>query len=157
MFASALFWAYLVWEHAEDFSKNLLPLLADALSPSQRFANGTLAAIMALALRILWPLYDTRMLKEEGPNRVFSGGSCWADLPMHMTVAESFINGRNQDVSWSQMIAPVFAGSLSQPLSVPCPEFPPSHISHPPPPLPSLTLLQARPWPTLSCLTSTQL
>ena len=110
MFASVLVWAYLVWEHAEDFSKNIGPLIVDAFAPSQRLANFILTGLLGVAGMVLVPLYNTRMLKEEGPGRVFSGGSCWADLPMHMTVAESFIHGRNQDVSWSQMIAPVFAG-----------------------------------------------
>jgi len=104
--------AYLVFEHAEEFSRNIGPLVRDFVAPHALFPNMLLSLVMAVAGAILTPLYATRMLKEEGPGRVFSGGSCWADLPMHMTVAESFINGRNQDVSWSQMVSPIFAGAF---------------------------------------------
>ena len=29
---------------------------------------------------------------------IYSGGSCWSDLPIHMQMAESFLQGRNQEV-----------------------------------------------------------
>lgn len=85
----------------------------------------------------LWFLYSSHMLSES-MGRVWAGGSCWADLPIHseparcssaaaplhtappprtphptpaaVHVAESFLEGRNQDVSWGQMHSPVFAG-----------------------------------------------
>ena len=112
MLASVLLWTYLAYEHIDGFVANLGPAVADVFSPAQRVPNLFLGLVMALATAVLAPLYNSRMLPEEG-GRVFSGGSCWADLPMHMTVAESFINGRNQDVSWSQMVSPIFAGALA--------------------------------------------
>ncbi len=55
------------------------------------------------------PLYLTRFFPEDEHGNVYSGGSCWADMPIHMHFANSFIYGRNQDVSWS-MQSPIFAG-----------------------------------------------
>jgi hypothetical protein len=78
------------------------------------FAGEKLDAIISTALVLVasaffWPLYTTRMIPEEN-GKVFSGGSCWADLPIHMHIAESFLTGRNQDVSFGDMHSPVFAG-----------------------------------------------
>ena len=68
------------------------------------------ATVVVAAVSIpLWSLYSSHMLSES-MGRVWAGGSCWADLPIHMHVAESFLQGRNQDVSWGQMHSPVFAG-----------------------------------------------
>lgn len=66
--------------------------------------------LIAVASAFFWPLYTTRMIPSDEHGRVYSGGSCWADLPIHMTIAESFLTGRNQDVSWGDMHSPVFAG-----------------------------------------------
>ena len=157
--------AYLVFEHAEEFSRNIGPLVRDFVAPHALFPNMLLSLVMAVAGAILTPLYDTRMLKEEGPGRVFSGGSCWADLPMHMTVAESFINGRNQDVSWSQMVSPIFAGACAVAGALWAARLPPPLTPRAPPPRTHTRFTprhapppsQATPWPTPSCPTSTLL
>lgn len=67
------------------------------------------AALLAVAAYFLVPLYSSRMIPEED-GQIFSGGSCWADLPIHMTIVNSFLSGRNQDVSLADMQSPVFAG-----------------------------------------------
>lgn len=67
------------------------------------------AAILAIATFILFPLYWSRMLPEQNGS-IYSGGSCWADLPFHMAVVNAFLTGRNQDVSFTDMHSPVFAG-----------------------------------------------
>jgi hypothetical protein len=47
---------------------------------------------------------------ENGQQVIHAGGSCWSDLPIHMSMVHAFLSGRNQDVSWGDMISPVFAG-----------------------------------------------
>lgn len=74
-------------------------------------AAGAWGVTAALAYP-LWQLYTTRMIPEER-GRIFSGGSCWADLPIHMHLVESFLSGRNADVSWGDMHSPVFAGAYT--------------------------------------------
>ena len=58
---------------------------------------------------VLWPLYSSRMIPQHD-GKMWSGGSCWADLPIHMHIAEAFLQGRNSDVSWGALGSPVFAG-----------------------------------------------
>ena len=41
---------------------------------------------------------------------IYSGGSCYGDLPIHMYLAESFLIGGNKHISWSGMTSPIFAG-----------------------------------------------
>ena len=42
---------------------------------------------------VLWPLYSSRMIPQHD-GKMWSGGSCWADLPIHMHIAESFLQVR---------------------------------------------------------------
>jgi len=77
-------------------------------APERVDALVTLAVVWVGGL-VFWPLYSSHMIPEDG-GRIFSGGSCWADLPIHMTIAESFLTGRNNDVAWGDMQSPVFAG-----------------------------------------------
>ncbi|RYG55556.1 hypothetical protein EON66_05000, partial [archaeon] len=67
--------------------------------------------ITAMAAILFIPLYSSRMIPTVDGN-IMSGGSCWADMPIHMHIVQSFIVGRNQDVSWGGMHSPVFAGEL---------------------------------------------
>ena len=68
------------------------------------------AACLVGVLGVLfWPLYRSRMIPNIG-GTIMSGGSCWADLPIHMHIAEAFLQGRNADISWGAMASPVFAG-----------------------------------------------
>lgn len=72
-----------------------------------------IAWVVVFALSwFLVPLYSSHMIPEED-GKVYSGGSCWADLPIHMHIAYSFLSGRNQDVSWGDMHSPVFAGACT--------------------------------------------
>ena len=108
-----------MFEHLDGFFDKIPKFFADRGGPrAPAHSNSVLGLLMVVAALLLVPLYDTRMLKPEGEDggKIFSGGSCWADLPLHMTMAESFLHGRNQDVSWSQMVSPLFAGeSLAYP------------------------------------------
>eukprot|EP01138_Halocafeteria_seosinensis_P008549 gb/GECG01008738.1/.p1 GENE.gb/GECG01008738.1/~~gb/GECG01008738.1/.p1 ORF type:complete len:849 (+),score=62.00 gb/GECG01008738.1/:1-2547(+) len=56
------------------------------------------------------PLFSSRFLPEDEHGNVYSGGSCWSDLAIHLHIAHSFLYGRNQDVAFSDMYSPVFAG-----------------------------------------------
>jgi hypothetical protein len=68
----------------------------------------------------LVPLYSSRFIPEHD-GKVWSGGSCWADLPIHMHIANSFLHGRSADVSWGGMQSPIFAG---EPMAYPfLPDF----------------------------------
>jgi hypothetical protein len=59
----------------------------------------------------LWGLYSSHMIPiDPADGNMYSGGSCWADFPIHMAIAESFLQGRNMDVSFNQLTSPVFAG-----------------------------------------------
>jgi len=70
---------------------------------------------------IMWPLWSSRFLPENDDGSVRSGGSCWADLPIHMHMAQSFLVGRNQDISFFGLHSPIFAG---RPMSYPfIPDF----------------------------------
>lgn len=59
---------------------------------------------------VVQPLYRTRYLWEDEMGNVYSGGSCWADLSIHLHMAYSFIFGRNSDVSFYGLMSPIFAG-----------------------------------------------
>lgn len=108
-----LLMAYLVGSRLTAFTAEMRRRFARGLA-SERGDALVAAALTGIGSLIFWPLYSTRMIPEEN-GRIFSGGSCWADLPIHMHIAESFLSGRNQDVSWGDMHSPVFAGALRQP------------------------------------------
>ena len=100
---------WIVAEHFGRFWRNWRALLAKGLSGSERMDGYYVLTFLAVIALPVWRLYSTRMIPEEG-GKIWSGGSCWADLPIHMHIAEAFLQGRNQDVSFTDMISPVFAG-----------------------------------------------
>lgn len=67
------------------------------------------ACMVAVLGALFWPLYSSRMIPM-ADGKMWSGGSCWADLPIHMHIAEAFLQGRNVDVSAGALHSPVFAG-----------------------------------------------
>lgn len=103
--------AYIAYEHYARAVKNLQPAIKAAMSTEQIKDNALVGAIVAVAALPLWSLYSSRFIPEHD-GAVWSGGSCWADLPIHMHIAESFLSGRNQDVSFGSMHSPVFAGEV---------------------------------------------
>lgn len=96
------------WRARLGLSKSNDPKRAD-VKQSQLLDNIFAGIVAVLAVVTMWPFYTTRMIPEQD-GKIYSGGSCWADLPIHMHIAESFLQGRNQDVSWGDMHSPVFAG-----------------------------------------------
>jgi hypothetical protein len=58
------------------------------------------------------PLSHTRYLVEDEYGQVWTGGSTYADLPIHMHMANSFLFGRNRVVFFNGMHSPVFAGEV---------------------------------------------
>jgi hypothetical protein len=42
--------------------------------------------------------------------QLVTGGSCYGDLPIHMTIANSFLVGCNTEISLFSMQSPIFAG-----------------------------------------------
>lgn len=108
---------YLVVERFPAFWRNWKELVHKGLDKSEYRDLAWVSIIVGGLGFLFWPLYSSHMIpwdKDPGdPSKmaIMSGGSCWADLPIHMHIAESFLTGRNQDVSWSDMQSPVFAGS----------------------------------------------
>jgi hypothetical protein len=66
--------------------------------------------LAGLATMVGVPLYSSRYLKEDDHGNVWTGGSTWADLPIHLHMANSFLYGRNRVVYFDGMHSPVFAG-----------------------------------------------
>ncbi len=58
------------------------------------------------------PTPHTRYLVEDEYGQVWTGGSTYADLPIHMHMANSFLFGRNRVVFFNGMHSPVFAGEV---------------------------------------------
>jgi hypothetical protein len=58
------------------------------------------------------PLKLPRYLVEDEYGQVWTGGSTYADLPIHMHMANSFLYGRNRVVFFNGMHSPVFAGEV---------------------------------------------
>ena len=107
---STLLMLYIAWAELGEFRRRIGPA-----------AKSWLASLssewMLFATLIVWgvlmvPLYLTRFFPEDEQGNVYSGGSCWADMPIHMHFANSFIYGRNQDVAWGTMHSPIFAGEV---------------------------------------------
>ena len=108
MIVANLLLLWIVAEHARAFWRVWRVQLAKGLGADRTDALWTLGLVGALGVPF-WLLYSSRMLPMEN-GKIMSGGSCWADLPIHMHIAESFLQGRNQDVSFTDMHSPVFAG-----------------------------------------------
>lgn len=70
-------------ERTPSFLRELRKRLAEGVL--KREGWDTLAAwgLTAALGAALYPLYSSRMIPEEN-GKVYSGGSCWADLPIHM-------------------------------------------------------------------------
>jgi hypothetical protein len=83
---------WIVAEHWRGFWRNWRTLLAKGLGADRTDFLFAVSAVGALSL-VFWPLYSSRMIPEHD-GKVWSGGSCWADLPIHMHIAESFLQVR---------------------------------------------------------------
>ena len=70
-----------------------------------------LGPLVALTAVFAFPLYSSRYLVEDVNGTVWTGGSTYADLPIHMHMANSFLYGRNRVVFFDGMHSPVFAGT----------------------------------------------
>ena len=90
---------------ARSLSCALLSRLRLPLTPADWVC---LALVTGLGL-YLFPLYSTRMIPEVH-GMLWSGGSCYGDLPIHMQISNAFIHGCNMQISWSGMKSPIFAG-----------------------------------------------
>lgn len=83
---------WVVGEHFSSFWRVWKTLLAKGLGADRTdffVAAGTVGALSLM----FWPLYSSRMIPEHD-GKIWSGGSCWADLPIHMHIAESFLQVR---------------------------------------------------------------
>ena len=94
MILSNLFILWVVGEHYASFWRSWKTLLAKGLGADRTDFFVAMATVGVLSL-IFWPLYSSRMIPEENGN-IMSGGSCWADLPIHMHIAESFLQVRRR-------------------------------------------------------------
>ena len=118
LFGSSALLAYAAYEHFGGFRRRLPALVRAAFAAP--LDSALAAACVGAAAALLVPLYSSRFIPEHD-GKVWSGGSCWADLPIHMHMAQSFLEGRNKDVSWGGMASPVFAG---EPMAYPfLPDF----------------------------------
>lgn len=74
---------YLVLERTPSFLREFRRRASEGIL--KREGWDTLAAwgLTAALGAALYPLYSSRMIPEEN-GKVYSGGSCWADLPIHM-------------------------------------------------------------------------
>lgn len=98
-----------MYENWSRFTSAVPLVVRAAGGQAERIDSLVAAGVVAGSAVFVVPLFSTRMLPEKD-GKIWSGGSCWADLPIHMTIAESFLSGRNQDVSWGGLHSPVFAG-----------------------------------------------
>ncbi len=81
-----------------------------------------LPACVSRSLRVCDHAYPTtpnapsqsRYLVEDEYGQVWTGGSTYADLPIHMHMANSFLFGRNRVVFFNGMHSPVFAGEVGR-------------------------------------------
>ena len=89
---SNLIIVWIVAEHYKSFWRTWRTLLAKGLGADKTDFYVALATVGALSL-VFWPLYSSRMIPEHD-GKIWSGGSCWADLPIHMHIAESFLQVR---------------------------------------------------------------
>jgi len=94
----------------------------DVLPRSAWTVDDTIAAGVAIAsATVFWPLYSLRMLPTDEAGNILTAGSCYGDLPIHMTIANSFLVGVNQRITWGTMMSPIFAG---EPMTYPfLPDF----------------------------------
>jgi len=79
------------------------------------------AALLAISAVVFYPLWDSHMLFQKEDGSVWTGGSCWADFPIHMHITQSMLHGRNKAISLAGMHSPIFA---DRPLTYPyLPDF----------------------------------
>ena len=96
-------------DNARAFAQKITSAFRD-LMRSQRKEMMYVSGLLLVLIVLFWRLWDTRFLPEKSDGQVFTGGSCWADLPIHLHLANTFLLGRNQDVSFKEMHSPIFAG-----------------------------------------------
>ncbi|KAA0148480.1 hypothetical protein FNF29_06697 [Cafeteria roenbergensis] len=65
--------------------------------------------LVAVAGVLSYPLWDSHMLTTKEDGSVWTGGSCWADFPIHLHISNSMLHGRNKVMSFSSMHSPIFA------------------------------------------------
>jgi hypothetical protein len=115
-----LFLVWIAFEHTPSFRRKIGHSFRAAVTGTGQIDSILTLGCVFVAALFLVPLYSSRFIPYHD-GKVHSGGSCWADLPIHMHMAQSFLVGRNQDVSWGGMMSPVFAG---EPMAYPfLPDF----------------------------------
>lgn len=120
LIGSTFILAYIAYEHFPGFLKRIGPSVKKAFWGTDRIDTLFAGIVTVLSSLLFVPLYNSRFIPEHD-GKVWSGGSCWADLPIHMHMAQAFLSGRNQDVSWGGMHSPIFAG---EPMAYPfLPDF----------------------------------
>ena len=93
------------------------PSFQRALRKHKEALKGELRHVPYLLLLLLplgtlgWDLFSSRYLVENPHGGINSGGSVWADMPIHMTFANSFLYGANRGVWLLNMQSPIFAGA----------------------------------------------
>lgn len=100
---------YLAWEYIQPFREKAPKAFANL--PREIARDWLLWLNLAVWGAFVVPLFNSRFLWEDDKGNVYSGGSCWSDLAIHLHMAHSFLYGRNQDVAFSDMYSPVFAGA----------------------------------------------
>ena len=90
-----------------------LPAARAALSSKRLRQPDAVGALLVGAFGVwLWPIYSSRMIPTDGAGNVVTAGSCYGDLPIHMVIAESFLQGANSDVAWgTRLDSPIFHGA----------------------------------------------
>lgn len=96
------------WEYYPAFKKKTTLIMSSVLS--EITSQWMLWLNLFVWGIIVVPLFSTRFIPEDNERHVYSGGSCWSDLSIHLHMAYSFIYGRNQDVSFFDLMSPIFAG-----------------------------------------------
>lgn len=107
---------YVAWVSlAFLFLSYLDPFLGQlkAALPHIREERKTLTYFLPLVLTSAaagFQLYSSRYINEDEDGNVWTGGATWADLPIHLHIANAFVHGRNRVVYFNGMHSPVFAG-----------------------------------------------
>jgi len=126
---------FFLWDLREAAFKNIRTQFKEFLAPTpatgkqKKDLNDGITRQAAIAMWVFvlillvgfFPLWSSRFLYPREDGSVRSGGSAWADLPIHMHIAESFLKGRNQYISFFNLHSPIFAAT---PMSYPfIPDF----------------------------------
>jgi hypothetical protein len=107
-------------QSAPKFLRRMSVVLS-GFGTSEVVSSGWIFGLVIVAAGVFWPVWDSHMLYEKEDGSVWTGGSCWADFPIHMHILQSVLVGRNQAVSLTGMHSPIFA---DRPMSYPyLPDF----------------------------------